>query len=191
MEPAEVRPGPHAQLTRPHLVEAAQALGFHQRVAVRAHAVVGLESGDAVPVAAQLLVRLELHERHLERHPADDRAERVEEPAQPGRPVDRQGTLSPAQRERLQHPREPEEVVGMEVGDEDLLEVDQPNRSQELALGALAAVEEKAVATTPHEQRGQPAGGGGRRSGRPDEDHVQVHRPIFARARSAPSTWST
>src|SRR2546423_1609572 len=60
VQPAEVGPRPHAERECPLLVEAAEPLVLHQRVAVRAHAMVGLERRYPVAVAAQLLVRLEL-----------------------------------------------------------------------------------------------------------------------------------
>ncbi len=72
---------------------------------------------------------------------------------QPRRAVDRQRPLAPAQVERLQQPRQPEPVVGVEVGEEHLVEVGQPDRADELALGALAAVEQDPLAAAAHEQR--------------------------------------
>ena len=76
-------------------------------------------------------------------------------------------------------------MVGVEVGEEDLLEVDQADRAQELALGALAAVEQQPVAAAADERRGQPALRRGRRAGGSEEQDVQIHGPILTRARSA------
>ena len=82
---------------------------------------------------------------------ADNARERAEEVAQPGRPVDGERHVAHPQREGLEHSRQAEVVVGVEVGDEDLLEVDEPDRgAQELALRSLAAVEEQAVAAAPY-----------------------------------------
>ena len=50
------------------------------------------------------------------------------------------GLGAASERERLQHPRQPEVVVGVEVREEDLLQVDQPDRAQELTA-AIADVE--------------------------------------------------
>ena len=66
-------------------------------------------------------------------------------------------------------------MVGVEVGDEELLQVDQTDRAEELALGALAAVEEQAVAAAPQERGGQPAAGGRSRARGAEEEHVEVH----------------
>jgi hypothetical protein len=48
-------------------------------------------------------------------------------------------------------------VVGVEVRDQELLELDQPDRAHQLALGPLAAVNEQAVAAAPHERGRQAA----------------------------------
>ena len=59
---------------------------------------------------------------------AKERLEIREEVAQPTRPVHREPELLAApQRERLEHPRQAEHVVGMEVRQEDLLDLRQPN----------------------------------------------------------------
>ena len=55
--------------------------------------------------------------------------------------------LAPAEREGLQHSGQPEVVIGVVVREEDLAQVDQPDRGpQQLALRSLAAVEQQAVA---------------------------------------------
>jgi hypothetical protein len=46
-------------------------------------------------------------------------------------------------------------VVGVEVGDEKLLELDQTDRPHELSLGALPAIEQQAIAAAPHERGGE------------------------------------
>ena len=64
--------------------------------------------------------------------------------------VDR--SLAAPQGEGLEHSREPEHVVGMEVGHEDLLELEQPDRGpKELALRAFRAVEQELVAAAADE----------------------------------------
>ena len=45
-------------------------------------------------------------------------------------------------------------MVGMEVGQIDLVDLDQPDRTDELALGALAAVEQQPLTAAPHERGG-------------------------------------
>ena len=114
-------------------------------------------------------------------------AERVEEVAKPGRPVDGERHVAHPQRERLEHPGQAEVVVGVEMRDEDVLEVDEADRrAQQLALGSLAAVEEQPVAAAPNEQ-GRGSAPGGRRAGRgAEEDDVEVHAPmVTARSRTA------
>src|SRR5207244_6323935 len=77
---------------------------------------------------------------------------------------------------RLQHPRQPEVVVGVEVREEDLLQLDQADRGQEqLALRALAAVEQEALAAAAQEQRGRGAVSRRHRPGRAEEREVEVH----------------
>ena len=181
LEAPEVRPGRHPELARAGVVEAARALLLDQRVPVRAGAVLDGEGGDRVAVAAQGLGGLELDQAQLERRAADHRAQGLEQPPQAGRPVDGERGLAPAQGEGLEHARQAQEVVGVEVGEEHLLEVHQADRAQELALRALAAVEEQALAPAAHEQRGQGATGGRRRAGGADEENLEVHGPILAR----------
>ena len=72
-------------------------------------------------------------------------------------------------------PGQPEPVVGVEVGQEHVVELGQPHRSAQLALRALAAVEQQALAAAAHEQRGHAAPGGGHRAGGAGEEDVEVH----------------
>jgi hypothetical protein len=65
------------------------------------------------------------------------------------------------------------------VRDEDVVDVDEADAgAQELALRALAAVDEDAVAAAPDEMSGRAAMGARRRAGGAEEEHAQVHRPI-------------
>jgi len=106
----------------------------------------------------------------------EDPPEVAEEVRQPRRAVDRDRELAAAERERLQHPRQAEEVVGVEVGEEDLLELDQPDGgAQHLALRALTAVEEELVAAAPHQERARRALRCRHRAARPEEHDVEVH----------------
>ena len=67
-------------------------------------------------------------------------------------------------------------MVGVKVGEEDLLELDQADiAAQELPLRALGAVEEQTVTASADECRGEGALGGRRRPGRPEEDDVEIH----------------
>ena len=137
------------------------------------------EDADLIAVALQHVALSHLDELERVGELADNAGERAEEVAQPGRPVDGERDVAHPQRERLEHPRQAEVVVGVEVGDEDLLEVDEPDRgAQELALRALAAVEEQPVAAAPDEQRGGAAPCRRRARGGAEEDDVEVHAPM-------------
>ncbi len=82
----------------------------------------------------------------------------------------------PAQGERLQHPGQAQEVVGVEVRDEDVVEVDEADvRAEQLPLRPLAAVEEQPLSPAAHERRGGGTSRGRCRPGRPEEDDVEVH----------------
>jgi hypothetical protein len=157
-------------------VEAAGPRRLEQRVAERRDAVGWRERGEVVAVPLEHCARLELLELDRVRELAEDAPQRGEQLAEPGRPVDRQADLAAAQRERLQHPRQPEEVVGVVVGEEDLAELDEPDRRAEhLALRALAAVEQEPFAAPPDEH-----GRGGAlrrrdRARRAEEHEIEVH----------------
>src|SRR4029079_14656122 len=98
------------------------------------------------------VARLELDRRDGVREPPEDAPPPAEEVVEPGRAVHRQRHITAAQRERLEHAREPEVVVRMEVRQEDLLELDEPDiAAQELTLRALSAIEQETLATSPDE----------------------------------------
>ena len=68
----------------------------------------------------------------------------------------------------------------MQVREEHLLEVDEPDvGAQQLALGALAAVDEQTLATAPDQRRGRCALCRRCRPGRPEEHDVEVHGGRF------------
>ena len=85
------------------------------------------------------------------------------------------GTSRPRSANVFIIPGRPEEVVGVEVGQEDVLDVRQPDRAQQLALRALAAVDQHAVAAAPHQQAGRRALDGRHRAGRAEEQDGEVH----------------
>ena len=93
----------------------------------------------------------------------------------PGGPCTVERPLARAQVKRLEQARQAEPMVGVEMGDEHLGELGQSHRLHELALGALTAVEQDAVAATAHEHRGQPAPRRGDRAGGADEERREVH----------------
>ena len=112
----------------------------------------------------------------------------LEELAQAVRPVDRERRLvAAAQRERLQHPRQAEEVVGVEVREEDLLEVGQADRrALQLPLRPLAAVEEEPLAAAADEHRRGSALRGRHRRGGTEEDDVEIHAAIVGSRGAGP-----
>src|SRR4051794_30166945 len=67
-------------------------------------------------------------------------------------------------------------MVGVQMRDEDVRELGQADRADELALRALAAVEEDPVAAAAHEQRGEPAARRRGGAGGSGEEDGQVHR---------------
>ena len=89
-----------------------------------------------------LVVRVELDDLHGVAEPPDHGPQRAQQRVQPGRAVDRQRLLAPAQVERLDHPDQPEPVVEVIVGQEDRVELRQPHGAQQLLLRALSAVEQ-------------------------------------------------
>ena len=67
-------------------------------------------------------------------------------------------------------------MVGVQVREEDLVEIGQADRAQQLALGALTAVDQDAVASPADQERGQaPALRGQRAAGAREEDR-EFHR---------------
>ena len=110
--------------------------------------------------------------------------------SRPPRPVEHERQLAPAQRERLQHPGHAEEVVGVEVREEDLLQVDEADvRAEELALRPLAAVEQQPLAAAADERGGGSAARGRHRAGRAEEDDVEIHAASLGCAYGRISTW--
>ena len=67
-------------------------------------------------------------------------------------------------------------MIGVEMGQEDVLEVDEPDvGSEELPLCSFAAVDEKAIPAAPDERRRSPTRRSRRGGGRSEEDEVEIH----------------
>ena len=152
---------------------------------------------DLVAVVADGVAGLEVDDlERVAQAPVDD-AHRAHERDGPGRAVDGQRRLAVAQLEGLEHPRQPEPVVGVVVGQEDRLHVGQPDGAQQLALGALAAVEEQPVAAASQQRRREPTAGGRHRASGAGEEEREVHAgqsrvPPDRRANFAPCPgWPT
>ena len=86
-----------------------------------------------------------------------------------------QGPVPIPEVEGLEHSGETEPVIGVQVRDEDLIQIREPDRAQQLALRALAAVHEDAIAAPAHEQRGQTAALGGQRAAGACEEDREFH----------------
>lgn len=176
LEPSEERPGRNAQRARRLDVEAARPRLLHERVAVRGHPVVDAEDDEPVAVPLERVAVAELDEVEPVGQLPEDAPERREELDEPRRPVHRERQLSPTQRERLQHARQAQVVVGVVVGEEDLAQVDQPDvGAEELALRSLPAVEQQTLAAAADEQARRGAAGGRNGPGRAEEDEIEVH----------------
>ncbi len=93
----------------------------------------------------------------------------------PTGPYTASGSLALAQGEGLQHARQPQPVVGVEVRDEDAVEIRQPDRAQQLALRAFPAVEQQAIAAAADEHRRQAAARARHRAGGTGEEQGEVH----------------
>jgi hypothetical protein len=179
LEPPEQGPLGNAELARRVDVEPARALVLDDRVPDARHMVVGGERVDPVPGALHGLPGRERPHLDLVREPADHRLQDGHEIRKSCGPVEPQRRLTRPQRERLQHAGQAEDVVGMAVGDQDVVDVDQSDsRAQELALRPLAAVHQDAVAASPHEVAGGAAMGARRRTGGAQEEDAHVHRAI-------------
>jgi hypothetical protein len=139
--------------------------------------VADVERADLVAVVADRLARLELDDAERVAKAAVDEPHRAHEVGRAGWPVDRERRLAVAQVEGLQHSRQAEPVVGVQMGEIDRLDVRQADRAQQLALGALAAIEEQPVAATAHEDGREAAPRGRHRAGGAGEEQRQVHPP--------------
>ena len=128
-------------------VEAPRPGILGEAVAVRGDAVLDREGEDPVVATVASFARAQLAEVDLVRQLSEDPPQDCEEVDEAGRPVDGERHLAPAKREGLQHPWQAEIVVGVVVRQKDVGKFDEAHRrSEELALRALAAVEEDPVA---------------------------------------------
>ena len=158
LEPPEIRSRGHAQALGERWVEVPRpgVLDEHiskGRAAVMAHG----HGGHPVSVVLHRLGGRKLDHAQLIRKPPIDEARIVHQAHQPWRPIDRQRLLAFAQPKGLQHPRQPQPVIGMEVREKDAIQIRQPNRAHQLALRPLATVEQQTLGAAAHQDRGQPA----------------------------------
>ena len=176
-------------------VEPAGALVLDQRVAVRAHPVLDLERPHLVAVVTHGLRGPELDQLDLVADPPEDPPQGFEELDQPGRADDPQRPVAVVEVVGLQQSRDAEVVVGVQVRDVDLVDLDEPGRALHLALGTLTAVEQQPLAADPRQHAGGRPPRRRHRAAGAEEDHVHVHaRRVDAGAgaggRSPPRTES-
>src|SRR5207253_9859196 len=161
-------------------VEAARTRRFDHRPAERQDAVCNAERREPVPVALEDVAGIQLDELDFVRQPPDHSFEGAEQVDEPARAIDGERQLPASQRKGLEHPRQAEDVVGVEMGDEHLLQLEQPDGgAQQLPLRALGAVEEELVAPATNEQRRRGPLRGRHRAGCAEEDEIEIHGPIL------------
>ena len=175
LQAAEVGPRHHAEALRELGVEAAGARVLDERVAERGPAVADGERDDLEVVAAHRLVGLEVADRHAVARAPVDRPQALEQRARAGRAVDGQRLVAVAQLEGLQHAREAEPVVGVQVGQEDIGQVGEADGAHELALRAFAAVDEDPLRAAADEQCRQAAASRRYRARGSREKERQIH----------------
>ena len=176
----------NAQATRPLQVEPARSFVFDQCVSETGNVVGGRKRLDPKPLVPDPVRRVQLHEVEVVWHSPDHRVQRVHERFEAVRPVQSQRCFAAAQCERLEHPWQPEVVVCVPVGDQDLVDVYEPGaRTKQLALCPLAAVDEQRQSATTDEHRRQAALGGGRGTRRPEKKHAEIHPATLDEARTA------
>ena len=134
------------------------------------------ERDKPVSVSLDGLAWPELHDPELVRQPSDHHAERLEQGSRPARAIDDDGQLATAQRECLEHSRQAQDVICVEVRQQDVLEIDETRvGSEQLTLRPFATVHKQAVASAPHESRRGAPRCRRRRAGRAEEEQVEIH----------------
>src|SRR3954452_3439534 len=142
LQAPEVGPERHPARRGELGVEAPGALVLDDGVAEGLQPVADVERADLVAVVAHGLAGLELDDAERIAQAPVDELHRAHELGRAGRAVDGEGRVAVAQVEGLEHAGQPEPVVGVQVGEVAGLDVGQADGAQELALGALAAVEQ-------------------------------------------------
>ena len=166
MEPAEQRTFRNADRARPLDVEATQPVVLDERPPHGTRAVVDRECVDRELVTPERLALRALHDLDGERDTIDAEVDRfTERRFGPERPEQAQRLGAILQLHGSDEPRDPEEVVSVHVADEDRNDPEAGPVAHHLALGALAAVEQKEVALALHGQTTDVAAHRGPRGG--------------------------
>ena len=133
---------------------------------------------DPVAVALEHVARASSITWSVEADPARGAQSAGEELAQTPGAVDGERPVAATQIERLQQPGQAKPVVGVEVGEKTSVRSASPTELTQLALRALAAVEQDAVGAAAKQHRGQPAPGGRDRAGGAGKEDRQIHRAV-------------
>ena len=169
-----------AELAGDLRVEASQARVLGEGVAEAAAAVRGAEGDDVVRAALDALAGVEAADVDAEGDALDAELHRLAEGvlgAAGGPEAHR--LLAALEAEGAQQADDAEEVVGVEVGEEDVVEGEAGAVAHHLALGALAAVEHQQLALALDDERADVAahggaGGGGAEEGDAHRDGVEL-----------------
>jgi hypothetical protein len=147
MQPAEQRALRHALLAGHVRVEPAEPLMLDHRVAEGVSAVLCAVCDDVVLIPLDLLTRLQLDDVHDERHAFHAQVHRVMQDAGAAlRRPQSEGRLPALQSHGAQQAGHAEEVVGVHVREEDVVEGEAGAEAHHLPLRALAAVEQQRIA---------------------------------------------
>jgi len=193
LEPAEVPVVGDPETARGVDVEAAGPLRLDVCVAQRLHSVLDGEGAHLEAVVLDPFPRPELDQLDLVAELAENPPQRLEEAMQPRRPDDPQGRLPLHQVVGLQQPRQPEVVVGVEVGDVDVVDLDQPGRVDHLPLGPLPRIDQDPATAGPDQHAGGSPPRRGHGAAGAEEDDREIHGPSVrstASARRAPTPGS-
>ena len=161
LEASEQRALGHAQTPGGLDVEPPRPRQLNERVPVRGDSMGHREDEDSVVAAVESVAVPKLDELERIGELSEDALETAEEIPEARGTVDGERDLPATERERLQHARQAQIVIGVIVREQDLGQLHQPDRRpEELALGALAAIDQEPLASAPHERRREgPASG--------------------------------
>ena len=146
-----------------------------------------LDRPNRIAVAVQRVARLQLERVDRIAETPEDAPQGREQVVEPDGPGDDERQFPAPEREGLEHAGEAEVMVGVEVCDQDLGEIDEPDlRPQELPLRAFRAVDEDPVAAAPDKRRSRGSLSSRSRARRPKEHDVEVHAPDSSAGLSPP-----
>ena len=183
VESLEHRADGHAQRLGSLAVETPLPIGLDQDVPHGSGVVVRLERDDlvAVAIADGVAVGGSLDPNRKRLAPGGG----IEQPPYPSAGavgcVDRQSGLAVVEFHRLEETGQPERVVAVKMGEKDVGDAEAGPEAHHLALGPLAAVEQKALALPPEERRTRVPSGRRHRAARPEKRHPKRHTPTERR----------